>query len=201
MYIDLKKSLDCIQNCLPQKGVFIPKQLYRMYDLTLRLRSQLLAVIYDYEEYGAIEERKKQKIADIQSNGKNTGTVVTLIFDEPLPMLKEMTVAVEEHWVNMIHTAIKKAAAHPIPYFEKAFVWIEIVTPKGTNNTKVWDTSNRAINVIINNLKGIFFEDDNMEHMAFCVTGRWGEAGKTTVQISDFEASNFALSPDFSDSP
>ena len=32
---------------------------------------------------------------------------------------------------------------------------IEITTPRGTKNTKVWDTSNRAINVIINNLKDI----------------------------------------------
>jgi len=35
------------------------------------------------------------------------------------------------------------------------FVLIEITTPRGTKNTKVWDTSNRAINVIINNLKDI----------------------------------------------
>ena len=43
---------------------------------------------------------------------------------------------------------------------------IRIYAPRGTNNAKVWDTSNRAINVIINNLKGIFFDDDNFEHMA-----------------------------------
>lgn len=64
---------------------------------------------------------------------------------------------------------------------------IEIVTPRGSNNTRVWDTSNWAIQVILNNLKGIFFQDDNMEHMAFSVTGRWGAEGHTVIQVSDFD--------------
>ena len=76
----------------------------------------------------------------------------------------------------MLHAAISDAAAQePLPYFEKAFVEIEIVTPRGSNNARVWDTSNRAIQVILNNLKGVFFRDDDMEHMAFSVVGRWGE--------------------------
>ena len=88
----------------------------------------------------------------------------------------------------MIHAAIADTARQePLPYFDKAFVEIEIVTPKGSNNTQVWDTSNRAIQVILNNLKGIFFQDDNMEHMAFSVVGRWGEKGVTIIRISDFE--------------
>jgi hypothetical protein len=33
---------------------------------------------------------------------------------------------------------------------------------------------------------GIFFEDDNMEHMAFSVVGRWGEKGATIIRISEF---------------
>ena len=55
----------------------------------------------------------------------------------------------------------------------------------GLMSTTGWDTSNRAINVVINNLKGIFFEDDNMEHMAFSVEGRWGERGVTTIRITE----------------
>lgn len=43
-------------------------------------------------------------------------------------------------------------------------VEIRIATPKGSNNVKVWDT--RAIQVLSNNLKGIFFPDDDMEHMS-----------------------------------
>ena len=62
-------------------------------------------------------------------------------------------------------------------------VEITVITPRGTNNANVWDTSNRAINAVINNLMGIFFRDDNMEHMAFSVVGRWGEEGTTILRI------------------
>ena len=64
---------------------------------------------------------------------------------------------------------------------------IEITTPKGTKNTQVWDTSNRAINVIINNLKGIFFEDDNFEHMACGIVANWGGIGETTIRICEMD--------------
>lgn len=131
MYIDLKKTLEEISRCLPEKGAPTPKQLQRMYELTLRLQSQELAVIYDMEAFGS-------------------------------PVTQE-----------------------PLPYFEKAFVEIEIVTPRGSNNARVWDTSNRAIQVVLNNLKGIFFHDDDVEHMAFSVVGRWGEKGVTILHISD----------------
>ena len=90
----------------------------------------------------------------------------------------------------MIHAAIAEAARQePLPRFEKAMVEIEIITPRGANNANVWDTSNRAINVIINNLKGIFFQDDNMEHMAFSVVGSWGEKGVTILRISELDES------------
>ena len=64
-------------------------------------------------------------------------------------------------------------------------VLIEITAPRGTDNTKVWDTSNRAINLVINNLKGIFFRDDDFEHMAFSVVAKWGEIGRTTIRICE----------------
>ena len=67
----------------------------------------------------------------------------------------------------------------------KTLVEIGIVTPRGSNNARVWDTSNQAIQVVLNNLKGIFFRDDDMEHMAFSVAGRWGEKGVTILRISD----------------
>ena len=72
-------------------------------------------------------------------------------------------------------------------YFGKALVEIEITTPRGSDNSRLWDTSNRAINIVINNLKGIFFEDDNIEHMAFWVAGRWGEEGSTVIRISEYD--------------
>ena len=74
-----------------------------------------------------------------------------------------------------------------LPHYQKALVVIHIATPRGSDNTKVWDTSNRAIQVILNNLKGVLFPDDDMEHMAFAVAGHWAEGdGYTIVQVSDF---------------
>ncbi|MBQ3528942.1 MAG: hypothetical protein IJA47_00440 [Oscillospiraceae bacterium] len=52
---------------------------------------------------------------------------------------------------------------------------------------RVWDTSNRAINVVINDLKGIFFDDDDFEHMACGIVADWGEIGQTEIQICSLE--------------
>ena len=186
MYIDLRKTIAEIGNCLPAEGEPARNQLQRMYELTLRLQSQELAAIYDMEAFGSPAAQERRTLAQLHSGGKNRNGVVTLKFDEPLPSMKKLTEAVEEHWKAMLHAAISDAAAQePLPYFEKAFVEIEIVTPRGSNNARVWDTSNRAIQVILNNLKGIFFRDDDMEHMAFSVAGQWGEKGVTILRISE----------------
>lgn len=76
--------------------------------------------------------------------------------------MKRLTEAVGEHWKAMIHVAIGEAAQQrPLPYFGKAMVEIEIITPRGNDNARLWDTSNRAIQAVLNNLKDIFFEDAN----------------------------------------
>ena len=135
MYIDLKKTLEEISRCLPEKGVPTSKQLQRMYELTLRLQSQELAVIYDMEAFGSPAAQEQRTLAQQHSGGENRNGVVTLKIDEPLPSMKKLTEAVEEHWKAMIHAAISDVAAQePLPYFEKAFVEIEIVTPRGSNN-------------------------------------------------------------------
>ena len=54
-----------------------------------------------------------------------------------------------------------------------------------TNSTLL--TSNRAINVIINNLKGIFFDDDDFEHMSCSIDACWGKIGMTEIRISDYK--------------
>ena len=69
-------------------------------------------------------------------------------------------------------------------------VEIEVTTPRGRRNIDLWDTSNRAINLIINNLKGTYFKDDNLEHMAFSIVGKWGEEGKTEVKITSYKPCN-----------
>lgn len=184
MNICLKKTIAQIDGCLPDNGRVKTAQLRKMYDLTLRLQSQLLSVIYDMETFGVVMER----IANVHSGGESDDSVVTLTITEPLPSMKRMTEALEEHWKTMLHAAIAEAAQQrPLPYFGKAMVEIEIITPRGSDNARLWDTSNRAIQVVFNNLKGIFFEDDNMEHMAFSVVGRWDEKGATIIRILDFD--------------
>ena len=154
----------------------------------LRLQSQILSLIYDAETFGI--SAGQGRFAEERVCGENGGVSVTLTIHEPLPSMKKLTEAIEEHWKAALHAAIGETARQgPLPYFEKAFVEIEVITPKGSDNARLWDTSNRAINVIINNLKGIFFEDDNLEHMAFSVVGRWGEKGVTIIRVSELDES------------
>ncbi len=190
MHTDLKKTLAAVGRCLPAEGEPTWKQLHRMYDLTLRLMSQELSVIYDREAFGRPEGQEQQTFARRQSAGVNNGAAVILTIAEPLPAMKKLTETIEEHWKTMLHAAIGEAARQGrLPYYEKAFVEIEIITPRGSDNARLWDTSNRAIQVILNNLKGILFEDDNMEHMAFSVVGRWSEKGVTIIRVSELDQS------------
>lgn len=184
MYIDVEKTLTLIARDLQKEKEPGIAELKRAYAQTLRLQSQLLSLIYDAEAFGRSAQEKP--FAQEMAGGTNGGIEVILVIWEALPSMKRLTEAIEEHWKAMIHGAIKQAARQgPLPYFKKAFVELEIVTPRGSNNAHLWDTSNRAINVVINNLKGIFFEDDNMEHMAFSVVGRWGEQGVTSIRITE----------------
>ena len=185
MYIDLWKTLKKIEDQLPDDKTPEPAQLEKAYALTLRLRSQLIAVQYDMEQFGMgtvppVDELVAQPL---QTEKK----MVVLTIPEPLPARKELTSNVEEHWIKMIHNAIARESKTGLPYFEKAFVLIRIWTPRGTNNKRVWDTSNRAINVVINNLKGIFFDDDDFEHMACGIVADWGEIGQTEIRICSLE--------------
>ena len=184
LYINLRKTLTQIEKALPQEGVQDLSKLQKAYEVTLRLRSQIIGVLYDMKQYNEPIENHFSK----QENRYQNKQTVTLIIPEPLPGMKELTSAVEEHWVTMIHDAIEKESRTGIPKFQKAMVMIEIATPRGTNNPKVWDTSNRAINLIINNLKGIFFRDDDFEQMAFSVVAKWGEIGRTTIRICELSA-------------
>ena len=186
MNTQIDKTLEQLSRCLDADGCADAPRLYKMYDLALKLQSQLLGVIYDMETF--TPDAATSRLARQHAHAENTGAIVTLTINEPLPSMKRLTEEVEEHWKAMLRTAIAEAERQgPLPYFDKALVTIEITTPHGTNNANVWDTSNRAINVIINNLKGIFFLDDNLEHMAFSVAGRWGEEGKTVLRVSEME--------------
>ncbi len=181
MYIDLWKTLKKIEDQLPENKTPESAQLEKAYELTLRLRSQLISVLYDMVQFGmGTVPPVDEPVTQLPQTEKN---MVSLTIPEPLPARKELTSNVEEHWIKMIHEAIAQESKTGLPYFEKAFVLIRIWTPRGTNNKRVWDTSNRAINVVINNLKGIFFDDDDFEHMACGVAADWGEIGHTEIRI------------------
>ena len=185
MYIDLMKTLRKIEKLLPENEVQDATQLEKAYELTLRLRSQLIAVRYDVEQFGTATVTPEKE--PVPSPPWNEKQMIVLTIPEPLPARKELTSNVEEHWIQMIHDAIAQESKTGLPYFEKAFVLIRIQTPRGTNNKQVWDTSNRAINVVINNLKGIFFDDDDFEHMACGIVADWGEIGQTEIRICALE--------------
>ena len=185
MYIDLMKTLRKIEKLLQEDEVQNAAQLEKAYALTLRLRSQLIAVRYDMEQFGTVAVTPEKE--PVPSPPWNEKKMVVLTIPEPLPARKELTSNVEEHWIRMIHKAIAHESKTGLPYFEKAFVLIRIQTPRGTNNKRVWDTSNRAINVVINNLKGIFFDDDDFQHMACGIVADWGEIGQTEIRICTLE--------------
>ena len=186
MYLDLKKTLKKIEKLITEANGIDEKKLTRAYEETLRLRSQLIGILDDIEEFAPICQTENNSVPSPQTEIVDKRVVVIKI-NEPLPALKELTEAVELHWVKLIHEAIAEESQTGIPKFNKAFVLIEITTPKGTKNTKVWDTSNRAINVIINNLKGIFFEDDNFEHMACGIVADWGGNGETVIRVCELD--------------
>ena len=160
------------------------EMLEKAYEQTLWLRSHILGVMYDMIDFGSATKRI---IGEVSVSQTDSDKMVCLVIPEPLPGLKELTGTVEEHWTRLIHEAIAKQAKIGIPRFEKAHVHIRITAPRGTNNQKVWDTSNRAINVVINNLKGIFFDDDDFEHMSCSIEACWGKIGMTEIRIYDFE--------------
>ena len=184
MFIDLHKALKKIEENLPADGKITFEILEKAYVQTLWLRSHILSVMYDMIDFGSAPQRT---IGEVSLSQTDSDKVVCLVIPEPLPGLKELTGTVEEHWARMIHEAIAQQSKIGIPYFEKAHVHIRITAPRGTNNQKVWDTSNRAINVIINNLKGIFFDDDDFEHMSCSIEASWGKIGMTEVIIFDYK--------------
>ena len=182
MFIDLHKALERVEENLPRDRKITFEMLEKAYQQTLWLRSHILGVMYDMIDFGSAPRRT---IGEVSAPQTDSDRVVCLVIPEPLPGMKELTGTVEEHWTRMIHEAIAQQARIGIPRYKKAHVHIRITAPRGTNNSKVWDTSNRAINVIINNLKGIFFDDDDFEHMSCSVVALWGEIGMTEIRICD----------------
>ena len=69
MEIDLNKTLRALVCCLPEDSEPNVEALTKMYRQTLRLRSQLLGVIYDLEAYSA-PQPGQQELAETMSGGR-----------------------------------------------------------------------------------------------------------------------------------
>ena len=52
MFIDLHKTLKMIEKCLPEDKLITFRMLEQAYGHTMRLRSQILSVMYDMIDFG-----------------------------------------------------------------------------------------------------------------------------------------------------
>ena len=78
LYINLRKTLTQIEKALPQEGVQDLSKLQKAYEVTLRLRSQIIGVIYDIKQHGESIDNKILK-QEISSHNKQ---VVPLFLPE-----------------------------------------------------------------------------------------------------------------------
>ena len=85
MFIDLKKTLRAIDRCLPENRPPDMKHLHKMYDLVLRLMSQVLSVIYDQEAFSTSTGQEITPLAKQLGTGENAGRVVTLTIQGRCP--------------------------------------------------------------------------------------------------------------------
>jgi hypothetical protein len=139
------------------------------------------------QHFGKLCKTIAAMITDCDGYVTDNGIAV-LDIGETLPHNNDCRIAaVNDHWIGCVQAAIDRLAEKAaIPKFDMAMVGFQIVKPKNTNNIQLWDASNRALNLVINNLKGVFFRDDNIEHMAFSVFGCWGDVPQTKIYIGDF---------------
>lgn len=115
MNIPINKTLKQIDHCLNAGQRVDVERPRKAYNLTLKLQSQLLGVIYDMETFTL--DSSGTWIAADHSHGQNDGEAVTLTINEALPPMKRLTEAIQEHWKAMIHEAIDEAAQQkPLPY-------------------------------------------------------------------------------------
>jgi hypothetical protein len=158
------------------------------YDLATKIKYEIVGLGEEVSSFAPEQDKKNNLFCKV--DGYIDGGIVRLEIGKELPHAKaELSAAGHEYWLKLIHTAIAELAEKfTIPKLEKAFVGIFTAMPKGYNNTKIWDVSNRAINLILNNLKGIFFSDDDIEHMAFSIVGSWSAEPKAIIFIGDFNS-------------
>ena len=137
-------------------------------------------------------------------NGYIQNKIVILEIFETLPHTKHRSDEFE-HWQELIHTAIESLVSKfEKPFFNRVHMGLLVEMEKNPK-FKAWDISNRAINFTINNLKGIFFPDDDVEHLSIISAGKWSDKSKTTILLGEFstsfEAINISLFKFLGDAP
>lgn len=75
MYINIHKTLEQIKNCMADST-----DLRKAYELTLRLQSQLLALIYDAEVFST--PAGQERLANSKTFGQNNNGTVTLVLEK-----------------------------------------------------------------------------------------------------------------------
>lgn len=121
--------------------------------------------------------------------------IAVLEIGEALPRNKfGMLPEVHERWLELLHRGIADLAGQqPIPRFQKAMVGVRITTAANDRKKQLWDVSNRALNLVFNQLKGIFIPDDNYRHLGFAVTGDTGKEERTVIYIGDFHTQSVQI--------
>lgn len=124
-------------------------------------------------------------ICDYKVNGYIENGIAVLEIFETLPHTKHRSFELEV-WQELIHSSIGCLAdKHEMPFFQKAHMGL-FVEMERSPKFKAWDISNRAVNFTINNLKGIFFTDDDVEHLSIISAGRWSTNAKTTILLGEY---------------
>jgi len=105
-----------------------------------------------------------------------------IFIDHELPHKKSRDEQFE--FVKKMHDEITKLNQPRM--FDHAMVSIIVCIPSDCANNKIWDVDNRAINLILNNLKGIFFVDDNYSNVSLFVCGKKSKEPETVILIDTY---------------
>ena len=97
MLIDLHKTIQRIRDKLPEDAPITFKMLDQAYEHTLRLRSQILSIMYDMIEFGSAKKSDAKALGTGFSQTENK-SLIKLVIPEPLPAKKELTKVLENHW-------------------------------------------------------------------------------------------------------
>ena len=116
MYIDLRKTLKKIADQLPENKTPEPAQLEKAYELTLRLRSQLIAVQYDMEQFGMAAVTPA--VEPVDQFPQTEKKMIVLTIPEPLPARKELTSNVDllDTFDADLDTVIRRAETYRKQY-------------------------------------------------------------------------------------